>query len=65
MQIAAITAGFSIIHIPDEEVDGLFQDIYDLLVPGGLFYMSSHEGHHKGMEIELPILQKKQTGKFW
>lgn len=55
--IGGVVAGFSIIHIPDDEVDELLADIYVLLTPGGLFYMSCHEGTFKGMEIE-PYVQQ-------
>ncbi len=60
---AAITAGFSIIHIPDNEVDGLLKNIYDLLFAGGVFYMSCHEGTSKGMELEPYTNQKDKRFK--
>ncbi len=58
--IGGVVAGFSIIHIPDNEVDELLRNIYTLLAPGGLFYMSCHEGTFKGMEIE-PYVQQGDT----
>lgn len=56
--IAAYTANYSIIHIPDEEIDPLFQEIHRTLVPHGMFFMSCHTGAHKGMEIE-PYLEQQ------
>jgi SAM-dependent methyltransferase len=50
--IAAYIANFSIIHIPDEEVDQLFKDIYQSLCLHGLFLMSCNQGTYKGMEPE-------------
>ncbi|MEP7103953.1 MAG: methyltransferase domain-containing protein [Candidatus Dojkabacteria bacterium] len=50
--VGSIIAGFSIIHIPDEEVDELFKEIKRILVKNGLFLMSGHKGTFKGFEEE-------------
>ncbi len=50
--ISGFFAGYSIIHIPDEEVDLLFSEMYRSLVPGGVFFMSCHKGTFKGIEDE-------------
>lgn len=63
-RIAAVTAGFSIIHIPDKEVDGLLSDIYTILVPEGMFYISTYEGKHKGMEIEPAVISHTTQQKI-
>ncbi len=60
---AAVIAGFSIIHIPDNEVDSLLNSIFKLLCPGGLFYMSCHEGTHKGMQTEPYSMQNDKRLK--
>jgi len=56
--IGAYIAKYSIIHIPDEEVDGLFENIKRTLVSNGLFLMSCQKGTFKGMEQE-PYQQQK------
>lgn len=56
--IAAYFANFSIIHIPDEEIDDLLKSITQTLLPGGLFVMSCHKGTFKGMEQEPYQTQK-------
>lgn len=43
-------ASYSIIHIPDDEVDELFQNIHETLMKGGIFVMSCQEGMKKGYE---------------
>ena len=53
-----ITAGFSIIHVVDKEVDELFKEIHRVLVPGGLFVMSCFKGVYKGREKEPYQTQK-------
>lgn len=58
--VAAIIASFSIIHIPDEEVDMLFKGIQKCLKPGGIFLMSCHKGTYKGMEKEPYQTQNDQ-----
>lgn len=58
--IGGYFANYSIIHVPDEEVDQLFTDIKRTLVLGGLFLMSCHKGTFKGMEQE-PYQQQKDT----
>ena len=50
--VVAYTAGFSIIHIPDDKIDDLFRDITRTLKPGGLFFFSVYEGNDKGMAPE-------------
>ncbi len=50
--VGGIFAGFSIIHIPDNEVDELFSNIFKTLVTKGIFFMSCHKGNTKGLEIE-------------
>lgn len=56
--VAAYTANYSIIHIPDEEVDPLFRNIHESLAEDGLFLMSCHQGGLKGMEQEPYQTQK-------
>lgn len=56
--IAAYIASYSIIHIPDEEVDEVFTQIKRTLMPGGLFMMSCHKGTTKNMEADLYQIQK-------
>ena len=58
LSIAAYIASFSIIHIPDEELDSLFANISMSLSPGGSFVMSCHKGTFKGMEQEPYQIQK-------
>jgi SAM-dependent methyltransferase len=48
--IALFTAGYSIIHIPDEELDRLFQNMYRSLIPHGIAVMSLYKGTEKKME---------------
>ena len=50
--IGAYIANYSIIHIPDEEVDILLQNIHRSLTVNGIFMMSCHRGIFKGMEQE-------------
>jgi SAM-dependent methyltransferase len=50
--IGAYFASFSIIHIPNEEIEELFMDISRTLVNSGLFIMACHKGTFKGMEQE-------------
>jgi SAM-dependent methyltransferase len=50
--VAAYLANYSIIHVPDEEVDGFFTSLYESLAPGGMFVCSVWEGEKKGMEHE-------------
>jgi len=45
-------ASYSIIHIPDEEINDLFKEIFRVLVKGGVFVMSVHKGDYKGLENE-------------
>lgn len=56
--IGAYIANYSIIHIPDEEIDSLFKNIQRTLDSGGLFLMSCQKGTFKGMEQE-PYQQQK------
>lgn len=56
--VASYFASFSIIHIPDEEIDSLFISIRLSLNPGGSFVMSCHKGTFKGMEQEPYQTQK-------
>lgn len=56
--IGAYIANYSIIHIPDEEVDEFLKNIYRTLANKGLFLMSCHKGTFKGMEQE-PYQQQK------
>jgi hypothetical protein len=56
--VGAYIANYSIIHIPDEEIDSLFKNIQRTLTSGGLFLMSCHEGTFKGMEQE-PYQQQR------
>ncbi len=53
-----IVASYSLIHIPDEEIDELLQNIYRSLKPQGLFVFSVFKGTNKGLEIEPYQLQK-------
>lgn len=50
--VVAYTAGFSVIHIPDDKIDGLFKNVARSLKPGGLFFFSVYEGSNKGMVAE-------------
>lgn len=56
--IAAYIANYSIIHIPNEEVDGFFVQIKRTLMPGGLFMMSCYKGKTKDLEIDPYQIQK-------
>ena len=56
--VGAYIANYSVIHIPDEEVDELFKNIHRTLANNGLFLMSCHKGSFKGMEQE-PYQQQK------
>jgi SAM-dependent methyltransferase len=56
--VASYFASFSIIHIPDEELDGLLANISQSLAFGGSFVMSCHKGTFKGMEQEPYQTQK-------
>lgn len=58
LSVACFIANFSLIHIPDEEIDSLFSHLARTLTWNGLFFASFHEGTFKGMEVE-PYL----TGK--
>ncbi|MEN9328701.1 MAG: hypothetical protein RI947_1509 [Candidatus Parcubacteria bacterium] len=50
--IGAYIANYSIIHIPEEEVDSMLSNIARSLFNQGLFLMSCHKGTYKGMEQE-------------
>jgi SAM-dependent methyltransferase len=50
--VAAYTAGYSIIHIPDDRICGLFKNISKTLKKDGLFFFSVYEGEDKGMQPE-------------
>ncbi len=50
--IGVYIASFSLIHIPDHEIDALFVSIHKTLVKGGIFVFSCHRGVKKGMEQE-------------
>jgi SAM-dependent methyltransferase len=50
--VSSVTASYSVIHIPDGEVDGLFAGITRALVPGGVFVMSCHKGTRKDFAAE-------------
>jgi SAM-dependent methyltransferase len=50
--IAGYFASYSIIHILDENVDTLFKNIYETLMPHGVFVMSCHKGTYKGLEVD-------------
>lgn len=41
-QFSAIVSGYSIHHQPDERKKGIYQEIFDLLKPGGLFINMEH-----------------------
>jgi predicted TPR repeat methyltransferase len=56
--VASYFASFSIIHIPNEELDSLFTSISLSLTSGGFFVMSCHKGTFKGMEQEPYQTQK-------
>ncbi|KKR33823.1 MAG: Methyltransferase [Candidatus Gottesmanbacteria bacterium GW2011_GWC2_39_8] len=56
--VGMIIANYSIIHIPDEEVDGLLSTIKKSLVKGGVFIMSVHEGIFKGLEQDPYQVQR-------
>jgi SAM-dependent methyltransferase len=56
--IGAYIANFSIIHVPGEELDVVFQDVQQSLVGGGFFVMSCHKGTYKGMEVDPYVTQK-------
>lgn len=58
LSVACFVANFSLIHIPDEEINSLFSHLARTLTWNGLFFASFHEGTFKGMEEE-PYL----TGK--
>jgi ubiquinone/menaquinone biosynthesis C-methylase UbiE len=65
--ICCYFANYSIIHVPDKEIDELFKKMVQTLVPGGLCMISCSKGNSKGMEQEPyqtqkdPRLTKKQT----
>lgn len=50
--IASYFANFSLIHIPDEEIDPIFKSISRSLLPGGMFVMVCFKGKFKGLEKE-------------
>ncbi|MFC1653489.1 methyltransferase domain-containing protein [Patescibacteria group bacterium] len=50
--ISLYIANYSIIHIPDDEVDPLFNEIYKTLEPKGLFVLAVWGGSKKDMEEE-------------
>lgn len=50
--IGCYVANFSLIHIPDEEIDELFIHLVRSLMWNGLFLASFYEGKYKGMEDE-------------
>ena len=56
--VAAYIANYSLIHIPDEEVDLLLSHVCRSLATGGYFMMSCHKGTYKGMEQEPYQAQK-------
>lgn len=60
LSVANFVANFSLIHIPDEEIDSLFSHLARTLTWNGLFFASFHEGTFKGMEVE-PYLTGKDT----
>src|SRR3989344_1487046 len=56
--VAAFIAGYSMINIPNEEIDILLQNIKRVLTSGGVFVMSCHQGTKKGLEQEPYQTQK-------
>lgn len=50
--ISAYISSYSIIHIPDEEIDGLFKNIERSLQKNGMAAFLVYEGTQKGMEQE-------------
>lgn len=50
--ISAYISSYSIIHIPDEEIDGLFENIERSLQKKGMAAFLVYEGTQKGMEQE-------------
>lgn len=47
-----ITANFSLIHIPDDELAAVLKELADLLKERGYFVLSVYEGTEKKMELE-------------
>ncbi len=51
-------ASYSIIHIPDEEIDNLFSQIEKSLISNGVFVMSAHKGKKAKLEIDPYQVQR-------
>lgn len=50
--IGVYLASYSLIHIPDSEIDEFLKNIQRSLVKNGLFLFSCYKGTHKGLELE-------------
>src|SRR5260221_2751000 len=50
--VSAYTANYSIIHVPNEELDDLFENIQRSLQKNGMFAFSVWKGTKKGMDLE-------------
>ena len=69
-QFSAIVSGFSIHHQPDSRKQAIYQDIYDLLVPGGLFINIEHvsspspwlENQFETLFIDSLFAYQRKTG---
>ena len=59
----AINAFYSIIHIPDEQLNGLFNDFNKILKPNGKLAIVVHTGDFYGYydEIETPVFYRTYT----
>jgi SAM-dependent methyltransferase len=56
--IAAYIDCFSLMHIPNENIDSVYNNIYQSLITKGLFLTACHQGKYKGMETEPYQAQK-------
>lgn len=62
--VAVYIANYSIIHIPDDEIDGLFRELQRTLLPGGFLTFSVWGGLEKGMQPQPYQAQKDPRFNF-